>query len=227
MPRLRDPDRFSQIVSTAIEVFIDKGYRHTQMSDIAEAMGIAKGTLYLYVESKEALFDLALRAARGELREPDAFPVPTPPQGSTLDYVRVRFSQDVQLPRLKAALRRQDVDDPREELTGIVSELYQLIYENRVALKLVDRSAFDYPELAAIFFDTARQAIPQLLYQYLRSRLPLERKTDTALPALARGIVEVAAFWAMHRHWDPAPTEVDEADSERVAVLFALGVLDR
>lgn len=227
MPRARDPERLSQIVSTAIDVFIDKGYRQTQMSDIAEAMGVAKGTLYLYVESKEALFDLALRAARGQLREPAGLPVRTPAAGSTLEYVRTEFARDVQLPRLEAALARPETSDLREELTGIVSELYQLIYDNRVALKLVDRSSLDYPELAAIFFDTARQAIPQLLFQYLRARLPRERRSDTALPAMARGIVEVAAFWAMHRHWDPAPTVVEEADSERVAVLFALGVLDR
>ncbi|MEM8608085.1 MAG: helix-turn-helix domain-containing protein [Myxococcota bacterium] len=227
MPRPRDPDRFSQIVSAAIDVFIDKGYRSTQMSDIAEAMGIAKGTLYLYVESKEALFDLALRAARGELAQPDQLPVPTPPPASTLEYVRTGFARDVQMPRLEAALQSTEAVDVREELTGIVSELYQLIYDNRVALKLVDRSSLDYPELAAIFFDTARQMIPQLLYQYLKSRLPLERRSDSALTAMARGIVEVTAFWAMHRHWDPAPTKVDEADSERVAVLFSLGVLDR
>lgn len=227
MPRPRNRERFSRIVSTAIEVFINKGYRQTQMGDIAEAMGIAKGTLYLYVESKEALFDLAIRAAHGELEEPVEFPVPTPAAGSTLDYVRDEFAEDVQLPRLEAALSKTETEDLREELTGIVSELYQLIYDNRVALKLVERSSIDYPELAAIFFDTARQAIPQLLFQYLKSRIARERRNDTALPAMARGIVEVTAFWAMHRHWDPAPTDVEEADSERVAVLFALGVLDR
>ncbi|MEM7136386.1 MAG: helix-turn-helix domain-containing protein [Myxococcota bacterium] len=227
MPRVRDPDKFSRIVSASIGVFIDKGYRQTQMSDIAEVMGIAKGTLYLYVESKEALFDLAVRAAHEGVKPPESLPVPTRPAGETLEYVRTNMSKELRMPRLEAALRRSDTEDVREEFTGIVHELYQLIYQNRVVLKLIDRSATDYPELAAIFFDTARQGIPQLLLQYLTARLPRERKGDPVLPALARGIVEVAAFWAMHRHWDPAPTEVDEADSERSAVLFALGALGR
>ena len=33
------------------------------MEDIACSLGVAEGTLYVYVESKEALFDLVLRCA--------------------------------------------------------------------------------------------------------------------------------------------------------------------
>jgi len=33
------------------------------MDDIAVALGVAKGTLHLSVESKEALFDLVMRCA--------------------------------------------------------------------------------------------------------------------------------------------------------------------
>ena len=55
MARTIPPDRFQQLVDCATQVFIERGYAHTQMADVAEAMGIGKGTLYLYVESKEAL----------------------------------------------------------------------------------------------------------------------------------------------------------------------------
>jgi AcrR family transcriptional regulator len=43
------------------------------MADVAEALGVAKGTLYLCVESKEALFDAVLRYADG--RDRSHFPV--------------------------------------------------------------------------------------------------------------------------------------------------------
>ena len=33
------------------------------MADLAEALGVAKGTRYLYLKSNEALFDLAVRHA--------------------------------------------------------------------------------------------------------------------------------------------------------------------
>jgi len=56
-------DRIERLIECATEVFIDQGYRRTQMSDVASALGVAKGTLYLYVDSKEALFDLVARYA--------------------------------------------------------------------------------------------------------------------------------------------------------------------
>lgn len=37
----------SNLIDAATGVFIAQGYRRTQMSDIAEAMGLAKGTVYL------------------------------------------------------------------------------------------------------------------------------------------------------------------------------------
>ena len=52
------------------------------MEDVANALGVAKGTLYLYVESKEALFDLVIRHADRPGTEPD-FPVKSPKPGDT------------------------------------------------------------------------------------------------------------------------------------------------
>ena len=37
--------------NAATDVFIERGYRQTQMADVARAMGVAKGTVYLYVVS--------------------------------------------------------------------------------------------------------------------------------------------------------------------------------
>ena len=34
--------RFDDLVRAATEVFIAHGYRHTQMADVAEALGVAK-----------------------------------------------------------------------------------------------------------------------------------------------------------------------------------------
>jgi AcrR family transcriptional regulator len=54
-PRRAPENRFGDLVQAAVQVFIAQGYRLTQMSDVAAAMGVAKGTVYLYVKSKEAL----------------------------------------------------------------------------------------------------------------------------------------------------------------------------
>ncbi|RJP29301.1 MAG: TetR/AcrR family transcriptional regulator [Actinobacteria bacterium] len=44
-----------QIIGSAFNVLRDKGYMDTKMSDIAEAVGIGKGTLYEYFANKEEL----------------------------------------------------------------------------------------------------------------------------------------------------------------------------
>src|SRR5438132_1571972 len=96
MPRNTPPDRIAELVRCATDVFILQGYRRTQMADVAAALGVAKGTLYLYVESKEALFDLVARHAGSEapLENPSVLPVPTPKPGRTLRYIRDRLAAD-------------------------------------------------------------------------------------------------------------------------------------
>jgi len=44
------------ILDVALRLFSQHGYRGTSMEDIAHHAGLGKGTLYLYFESKEALF---------------------------------------------------------------------------------------------------------------------------------------------------------------------------
>src|SRR6185295_18905429 len=113
-------------------VFIERGYAHTQMADVAEAMGLGKGTLYLYVESKEALFDLVVRSADAvhPLTIPLKVPVLTPRPGATLQHVRKRVAKKAPLPALLAAIGRKRVPDPRAELTEIVREMYHTLSTN-------------------------------------------------------------------------------------------------
>jgi AcrR family transcriptional regulator len=65
----RPETQLSDLIEAAIEVFIAKGYRRTHMADVARAAGVSQGTLYNYVESKEALFYLILD--RGFNRKPN------------------------------------------------------------------------------------------------------------------------------------------------------------
>ncbi len=72
------------------------------MADIAEALGVAKGTLYLYVKNKEALFDLAVRYADSErpIVSPPPPPVHTPQLDATLHHVREPLMQEQSMPAL-------------------------------------------------------------------------------------------------------------------------------
>ena len=55
MSRTPDPNRSTDILQAARKVFLQQGYVNARMADIAEAAGVAAGTLYRYFESKEML----------------------------------------------------------------------------------------------------------------------------------------------------------------------------
>ena len=64
LPRRRRKDeRPSELVSAALDLFVDRGFAATRLDDVAARAGVSKGTLYLYFESKEALFKAAIEEA--------------------------------------------------------------------------------------------------------------------------------------------------------------------
>lgn len=48
-------NRDAQIVEAAIQIFSEKGYSATSLQDVADAVGLLKGSLYHYITSKESL----------------------------------------------------------------------------------------------------------------------------------------------------------------------------
>ena len=223
MARAMPDDRVEQLVDCAAAVFIERGYTLTQMADVAAALGVAKGTLYLYVESKEALFDLVARyadAPRPFGKRP-SLPVHTPKPGATLRYVRERIAQSQVPPTLARALAGKRVHDAPAELEAIVRELYDTLAVNRRGIKLLDRSARDYPELAALWFVRGRGGLIALLAQYLGERV--RRRAFRSVPdttVAARLIIETVTFWAVHRHSDLHPQVVDDAVAKDTVVQF-------
>ncbi|MFR5584142.1 MAG: TetR/AcrR family transcriptional regulator [[Clostridium] scindens] len=50
-------ERKNEILDAAAALFAQKGFDHTSTSEIMEAVGIAKGTLYHHFKSKESIMD--------------------------------------------------------------------------------------------------------------------------------------------------------------------------
>lgn len=65
-PRKPPRRRRQEIVDAAAVVFHEKGYESTSIQDIAEGVGILKGSLYYYIESKEDLLYEILRDVHEE-----------------------------------------------------------------------------------------------------------------------------------------------------------------
>jgi AcrR family transcriptional regulator len=159
------PDRFSAVVAAAARVFITHGYRRTQVQDVADVLGLAKGTLYGYAQGKEALFAAAVRYADGHEALPALadLPVPTPASGEIATLVAGRLGGEIADMRLVQALTDPLPDDApaserRAELAGIVTDLYVRLARHRIAIKLVDRCSPEVPDLAEVWFGSGRAA---------------------------------------------------------------------
>jgi AcrR family transcriptional regulator len=75
-PRARNhEDRWGDIIEHAGKIFYEKGYEATSLQDIADAVGMLKGSIYYYINTKEdLLYELVNRAQdvfEATLREDD------------------------------------------------------------------------------------------------------------------------------------------------------------
>lgn len=230
MARSAPDDRFARLIDASAEVFIRQGYRRTQMQDIADALGVAKGTLYACVESKAALFDAALTYADWLQPLPGAgnLPLPDIDHATLLENFRERISQATKGLELTAVLKRKDVRDPVTEFSSVIHDLYNRLSQNRKAIKILDRSSLDQPELAELWFEETRRVQLAALTRYLDRRIAQGgfRKLRN-LEVFARAILETVVFWAVHRHWDPAPQKVVEEEIPSILVDMLLNGLTR
>ncbi len=64
-----EPDKRRQILEGARQVFMSAGFDGASMGGVARAAGVSKGTLYVYFDSKEALFEALTVAEKAGLAE--------------------------------------------------------------------------------------------------------------------------------------------------------------
>ena len=75
-------ERRAQILEAARQVFAERGFHATKMSDIAQSIGVSQGTLYHYFRSKDDLF-LALLSTWAERLAATVSGLPDAPSSAT------------------------------------------------------------------------------------------------------------------------------------------------
>ncbi|NIO41831.1 MAG: TetR family transcriptional regulator, partial [Burkholderiales bacterium] len=53
--------RPAELISAALDLFVERGFAATRLEDVAARAGVSKGTCYLYFPSKEHLFKAVVR----------------------------------------------------------------------------------------------------------------------------------------------------------------------
>lgn len=207
-------------------MFGRRGYRGARTADVAARAGMSAGSLFTYVESKEALFHLVVLHGLGLLPErPAALPLRTAGLGETFALLE-RALGEAPVPRIRAALATDEPADVAQELRGIVEERYDLIERHWPLLAVIERCATEMPELEALWFGGARAASYAELGQYLERRMAkglLRPMPDVTVAA--RVVTESVSWFAWHRHQGRDAALYDDQTARRTVVEFVCAAL--
>jgi AcrR family transcriptional regulator len=225
--RRPDPqDRLGDVVRAAAAVFARRGYRRTQMADVAREMGVSPGNLYNYVEGKDALFYLVLRRALGE--RPGDHLLELPVGGASVPVTagwmakRLDFVSD--FPELEAAFARQRPASQSAEVEAIVGELYDVLARMRLGVDMIERSVEDLPELALVFGEVRRELFARY-ERYLRQRAKAGTIRLEDPEAVAHLIVELCSWAARRRPNDPHAAGISDSASRRAVCRLVTDAL--
>lgn len=141
----RKEARPQELTAAALSLFVDRGFAATKLDDVAARAGVSKGTLYLYFDSKEALFTAVIREGI----------VPALDKGEALFESRG--------------------DDPVRLLREILLGWWELIGATELGgiPKLMMAEAQNFPDVAKFYFDEVMSRGRELLRRAVR--LGIER----------------------------------------------------
>ena len=207
-------------------MFARRGYRRTQMADVAREMGVSPGNLYNYVEGKDALFYLVLRRALGE--RPGDHPLELPVTGAsvpvTAEWMAERLDFVSDFPELESAFARQRPASQDAEVEAIVGELYDVVARMRLGVDMLERSVEDLPELALVFGAVRRELFTRY-ERYLRQRDKAGTIRVEDPEAVAHLIVELCSWAARRRPNDPHAAGISDSAARRAVCRFVANAL--
>jgi AcrR family transcriptional regulator len=214
------------VARAALECFTAGGFRLTQIAHVSERMGVSVGSIYRFVESKEALFHIAALEAVDQL--PDALPTPVSVAGpqDTVAAIGTLISRERLWPELQGAIGGAAPRNVKAEARAIAGELYDAISARARLILLLDRCARDIPELAELFDRRIRHRLVKDLVTWVMRRglIPGAKPADCA--ALARGAMEAIAWLAKTRLRDRTADAINEDQAREAAVRIFANAFD-
>src|SRR6266511_5113630 len=224
--RPQPEDRLEDVVRAGAAVFARRGYRRTQMADVAGEMGVSPGNLYNYVEGKDALFYLVLRRMLGERRGEQELELPVTGASVTVtsEWMARRLDFVSDFPELEGAFARGRASDQEAEVEAIVGELYDVLARMRLGVDMLERSVEDLPELARVFGEVRRELFARY-ERYLRQRAKTGTIRAAEPEAMAHLIVDLCWWAAGRRPNDPHAAAISDATARQVVCRFVADAL--
>jgi AcrR family transcriptional regulator len=153
--------RRQAILDAALAAFAERGFEAARLEDVARRAGVAKGTLYLYFEDKQALFENLLRSSIDPIfeRVEAVSAVPDLPVAQALEILCTLFRTLVLATERKHLIRLIVAEGPRFPAIAefyyrnVVARMLPLI--RRIAARAAERGELPndalarFPQLAA------------------------------------------------------------------------------
>ena len=182
--RRRKDERPSELIAAALDLFVERGFAATRLDDVAARAGVSKGTLYLYFESKEALFKAVIEEAIVPLLA-SAEDVIANDQGTSIDLLRrllLGWWEQIGATRL-AGVPKQIIAEARN--FPAVAQYYHdaVIVRGRALLRTLLQRGIERGEFRPLDLETAIDVIyaPLMMLVVWRSSLCFcAKETDPA-----------------------------------------------
>jgi len=168
----RKDERPGEIIAAGLAVFADKGFAAARLDDVAKRAGIAKGTIYLYFDNKEALFLAAVESLATPAFADLEQILHTAPM-STRDLLKTLVR--------KAHLLLADSDLP-------------------ILMNIIISEGRNFPQLTDLYYETSvargRKLLAMLMERGIE-RGELKENAATRLPIVLIAPAIMAAVWGM------------------------------
>jgi AcrR family transcriptional regulator len=214
---------YEEFIFTVQRYFIEYGYKCTRIDDIAMEAEVPKGTVYCYVQSKEALFWLALRWAGATFtaRPHRSRPIQAPSRRSIQRHVLKLLEQILEPPPINTAPPPRPLEEARAEFRAVLLQIYTRLFENRTAIRLIQRCAHEHPALQDLFMQPRKKAAVVQLAQFLEVHQEYLRR-HAQPEVVARTVYATIAFMAVYRKWHAAEIMIRRTREMRDTLLDTL-----
>ncbi len=214
--------KFLAIIKGAGRAFGQYGFARTQMADIAVEADVALGTLYRYTPSKDVLFYLVLLHGAGASDAEVAAAASCADVSAILESFVMGLGTAANIQEALERARRSDTP-----IIDFIGDMYDAVDSIHVALRVLDRSGREWPDVADLFNRELRAPVLQITEQFLSEPAlthAVRRVPDVV--ATGRLILETIAWMAMHRRFSAGTENISDSNA-RIAVLdFANAALD-
>ncbi len=184
--RRRKEARPGEIVEAALEVFTEKGFAATKLTEVASRAGVSKGTVYLYFDSKEALFQAMVKQTLLPHLEQAELHVDKH-EGSTTDL-----------------------------MYGLTAHWRDTVLSSKASgiPKLVIAEASNFPEMARFYVDNVVKRGTALVQRILQRGVDKGEFRDIDVTHTARAVLAPMIFAAIYenslRPYDDSPYKAEE-----------------